>query len=317
MVKSVRWKCQVAAVDLYGLSNMEQDCLFLQKLWLQYISYSYFCTDDRRNGRSSLRNTFAFKEPCSLQNRDVVEVVRTVYGRPPPWSDLLPTIHVITPTYSRPVQKAELTRLANTLLHVPNLHWILVEDSLKQTTLVSHFLQETKLNYTHLNVETPRNYKVRGDTRDARIPRGTIQRNLALRWLRETCGVNCSQSGVVYFADDDNTYSLELFEEVNTKTLQCNLSLLKTFYFKCKSIIVTQMLVSIIRCAPPKRCQCGQWPLWVAYGTSPQRSTPEAKYMAGRQSLIHIGPLPLTWLGLQSTCSASSPNLRLISSCME
>lgn len=118
------------------------------------------------------------------------------------------------------MQKAELTRLANTLLHVPNLHWILVEDSPKQTTLVSHLLQETKLNYTHLSVETPRNYKVRGDTRDARIPRGTIQRNLALRWLRETYGVNSSQSGVVYFADDDNTYSLELFEEVQTETLQ-------------------------------------------------------------------------------------------------
>lgn len=224
-------------------------------------------------------------------------MVRKEYGRPPPWSDLLPTIHVITPTYSRPVQKAELTRLANTLLHVPNLHWILVEDSQQQTTLVRHFLQETKLNYTHLNVETPRNYKVRGDTRDARIPRGTIQRNLALRWLRETYGVNCSQSGVVYFADDDNTYSLELFEEVKTETLQCNLYL-TDFLFQMQSKI-TEILDSSIRCAPPKKCQCGQWPLWVAYGTSPQKSTPEAKYMAGRQYLIHIGPLPLTWLGLQ------------------
>lgn len=147
-----------------------------------------------------------------------MEVVRTVYGRPPPWSEVLPSIHVITPTYSRPVQKAELTRLANTLMHVPNLHWILVEDSQRRTTLVSQFLKDTKLNYTHLNVETPRNYKVRGDTRDTRIPRGTIQRNLALQWLRETYGVNCSQSGVVYFADDDNTYSLELFEEVKKKS---------------------------------------------------------------------------------------------------
>uniref|UniRef100_A0A665W590 Galactosylgalactosylxylosylprotein 3-beta-glucuronosyltransferase n=1 Tax=Echeneis naucrates TaxID=173247 RepID=A0A665W590_ECHNA len=151
-------------------------------------------------------------------NRDIVEVVRTeyVYSRPPPWSDYLSTIHVITPTYSRPVQKAELTRLANTLLHVPNLHWILVEDSQRRTSLVSRLLLETGLNYTHLNVETPRNYKVRGDTRDPRIPRGTIQRNLALRWLRETFRVNNSQSGIVYFADDDNTYSLELFEEMRS-----------------------------------------------------------------------------------------------------
>jgi len=41
----------------------------------------------------------------------------------------LPVIYVITPTYARAVQKADLTRLANTLLLVPSLHWIVVEDS--------------------------------------------------------------------------------------------------------------------------------------------------------------------------------------------
>ncbi|GAA6072896.1 galactosylgalactosylxylosylprotein 3-beta-glucuronosyltransferase 1 isoform X1 [Tachysurus ichikawai] len=156
------------------------------------------------------------KEFCS-SDKDIVEVVRTeyVYTRPPPWSDALPTIHVITPTYSRPVQKAELTRLANTFLHVPNLHWILVEDAQRRTPLVTRLLRETGLNYTHLNVETPRNYKLRGDARDPRIPRGTMQRNLALRWLRETFSPNSTQTGIVYFGDDDNTYSLELFEEVS------------------------------------------------------------------------------------------------------
>ncbi|KYO38982.1 galactosylgalactosylxylosylprotein 3-beta-glucuronosyltransferase 1 isoform B [Alligator mississippiensis] len=131
------------------------------------------------------------KEYC-LSDRDIVEVVRT----------------------DRPVQKAELTRLANTLLHVPNLHWILVEDSQRRTPLITRLLRDTGLNYTHLNVETPRNYKLRGDMRDPRIPRGTMQRNLALRWLRETFNKNNSQPGIVYFADDDNTYSLELFEEM-------------------------------------------------------------------------------------------------------
>jgi len=157
-----------------------------------------------------------------------VEVVRTeyVYSRPPPWSDILPSIHVITPTYTRPVQKAELTRLANTLLHVSNLHWILVEDSNRRTALVSRLLQDTGINYTHLNVETPMNYKVRGDARNPRVPRGTLQRNLALRWLRETLGVNNSQPGVVYFADDDNTYSLELFEEVGGLISKQNLLIL-------------------------------------------------------------------------------------------
>ncbi|XP_076846112.1 galactosylgalactosylxylosylprotein 3-beta-glucuronosyltransferase 1 isoform X1 [Brachyhypopomus gauderio] len=171
--------------------------------------------DDGPEGRHEAGPATDSKEYCS-PDKDIVEVVRTeyVYTRPPPWSDVLPTIHVITPTYSRPVQKAELTRLANTFLHVPNLHWILVEDSQRRTPLVTRLLRETGLNYTHLNVETPRNYKLRGDVRDPRIPRGTMQRNLALRWLRETFSPNNSQAGIVYFADDDNTYSLELFEEM-------------------------------------------------------------------------------------------------------
>uniref|UniRef100_A0A452F094 Galactosylgalactosylxylosylprotein 3-beta-glucuronosyltransferase n=1 Tax=Capra hircus TaxID=9925 RepID=A0A452F094_CAPHI len=157
------------------------------------------------------------REYC-MSDRDIVEVVRTeyVYTRPPPWSDTLPTIHVVTPTYSRPVQKAELTRLANTLLHVPNLHWLVVEDAPRRTPLTARLLRDTGLNYTHLHVETPRNYKLRGDARDPRIPRGTMQRNLALRWLREAFPRNSSQPGVVYFADDDNTYSLELFEEMRS-----------------------------------------------------------------------------------------------------
>uniref|UniRef100_A0A2K5U331 Galactosylgalactosylxylosylprotein 3-beta-glucuronosyltransferase n=1 Tax=Macaca fascicularis TaxID=9541 RepID=A0A2K5U331_MACFA len=121
--------------------------------------------------------------------------------RPPPWSDTLPTIHVVTPTYSRPVQKAELTRMANTLLHVPNLHWLVVEDAAR-TPLTA--LRDTGLNYTHLHVETPATTSCEGD------------RNLALRWLRETFPRNSSQPGVVYFADDDNTYSLELFEEMRS-----------------------------------------------------------------------------------------------------
>ncbi|KAF6112844.1 beta-1,3-glucuronyltransferase 2 [Phyllostomus discolor] len=48
----------------------------------------------------------------------------------------LPTIYAITPTYSRPVQKAELTRLANTFRQVAQLHWILVEDAVARTELM-------------------------------------------------------------------------------------------------------------------------------------------------------------------------------------
>ena len=43
--------------------------------------------------------------------------------------------------------------------------------------------------------------------------RGVDQRNTALQWLRENYSPG-DIHGIVYFADDDNTYSLRLFEEV-------------------------------------------------------------------------------------------------------
>ena len=53
------------------------------------------------------------------------------------------------------------------------------------------------------------------------ILRGVLQRNAGLQWLRDTYSSSLEgQDGVVYFADDDNTYSDELFREMrNTKTV--------------------------------------------------------------------------------------------------
>ncbi|XP_074751952.1 galactosylgalactosylxylosylprotein 3-beta-glucuronosyltransferase 2 isoform X2 [Athene noctua] len=64
---------------------------------------------------------------------------RAAAGRSPPGrrpEAALPTIYAITPTYSRPVQKAELTRLANTFRQVARLHWILVEDAAARSELM-------------------------------------------------------------------------------------------------------------------------------------------------------------------------------------
>ncbi|XP_040216712.1 galactosylgalactosylxylosylprotein 3-beta-glucuronosyltransferase 1-like [Rana temporaria] len=117
----------------------------------------------------------------------------------------IPTIFLITPTYARPVQKAELTRLSQTFRQVPALHWIVVEDAPRKTRLVTNFLQNSGIPYTHLCAQTRK-----GVTK----ARGTFQRNLGLSWLRETFYPEDAPEGVVYFADDDNTYSLEIFEEM-------------------------------------------------------------------------------------------------------
>lgn len=45
-------------------------------------------------------------------------------------------------------------------------------------------------------------------------PRGVLQRNRALTWLRENLSAD-SDRGVIYFADDDNAYSLEIFNQVH------------------------------------------------------------------------------------------------------
>lgn len=41
-------------------------------------------------------------------------------------------------------------------------------------------------------------------------PRGVSNRNRGLEWIRAN-----ATDGVLYFADDDNSYDLEIFEEVN------------------------------------------------------------------------------------------------------
>lgn len=46
--------------------------------------------------------------------------------------------------------------------------------------------------------------------------RGVEQRNAGLEWLRKNLNEEYQLNGVVFFMDDDNTYSLQIFEEVFT-----------------------------------------------------------------------------------------------------
>ncbi|XP_078358751.1 galactosylgalactosylxylosylprotein 3-beta-glucuronosyltransferase 3-like isoform X2 [Oculina patagonica] len=124
----------------------------------------------------------------------------------------VPTIYVITPTYKRLTQKADLTRLSQTFLHVPKLHWILVEDSEEKTDLVIRFLENCGISYTHLAVRTPKQLITKeGDPRWLKA-RGVEQRNLGLKWIKQN--FRHDMKGVVYFGDDDNTYDLRIFEQM-------------------------------------------------------------------------------------------------------
>jgi len=123
----------------------------------------------------------------------------------------LPWIYAITPTYARFTQKADLVRLVQTLLHVSNLHWIIVEDAMTPSTLVANLLKESGMSYTHLNIRTPT--VMQKSSRHKKPHRGVAQRNHALQWLRDNVDAQ-KTPGVVYFMDDDNTYHRKIFDEM-------------------------------------------------------------------------------------------------------
>uniref|UniRef100_A0A1A9X4L1 Galactosylgalactosylxylosylprotein 3-beta-glucuronosyltransferase n=1 Tax=Glossina brevipalpis TaxID=37001 RepID=A0A1A9X4L1_9MUSC len=127
----------------------------------------------------------------------------------------LPKIYAITPTYARPQQKAELTRLCHIFMLVPNLHWIIVEDSNNSTQLVRNLLERSGLTQrsTMLHMKTPAAFKLQNKDPNWIKPRGVEQRNLALNWVRTNADPD--KHSIVYFMDDDNAYSVELFVEMS------------------------------------------------------------------------------------------------------
>ncbi|EFO92239.1 hypothetical protein CRE_11136 [Caenorhabditis remanei] len=123
-------------------------------------------------------------------------------------------IIVVTPTYKRMTRIPDMLRMANTLSHVKDLHWIVVEDGNRTIPAVEEILKRSNLPYTYMAHKTAVGYP----------RRGWYQRTMALKFIRS----NTSQilgkeheEGVVYFGDDDNSYDIRLFTEYirNVKTL--------------------------------------------------------------------------------------------------
>ena len=107
---------------------------------------------------------------------------------------------IVTPTHARPFQAYYLNRLAHTLKQVPPpLLWIVVEMK-SQSSETSDILMRTGVMYRHLMCN-----KNLTDIKD----RGVHLRNTALSHI-ETHRLD----GTVYFADDDNIYSIDLFEQI-------------------------------------------------------------------------------------------------------
>ena len=134
------------------------------------------------------------------------------------------TIFVITPTFSRLTQKADLTGLSQTLSLVNNLVWIVVEDSDTQSELVSLVLSRSLVKTVQLTMQTPDKMVISRHSWWYLIfplpHRGIEQRNTGLEWLRHNYKLYSKHgcNGVVYFADDDNRYDVQIFNIVSWKT---------------------------------------------------------------------------------------------------
>ncbi|KAI6242806.1 Galactosylgalactosylxylosylprotein 3-beta-glucuronosyltransferase [Aphelenchoides fujianensis] len=80
----------------------------------------------------------------------------------------LPTIFFITPTKRRPAQKADLIRL----------------DAERPSPAIDEILARTRLKSVHLTAATPEDKRLGDHDPNWRLPRGVVQRNTALDWIR-------------------------------------------------------------------------------------------------------------------------------------
>ena len=107
---------------------------------------------------------------------------------------------IVTPTFTHPFQAHSLHRLAQTLKLVPPpMLWIVVEMT-SQSEETAEILRSSRIMYRHLICKSNLT-----DTSH----RSILQRNVALTHI-ETHRLD----GIVYFADDDNIYSVELFQQM-------------------------------------------------------------------------------------------------------
>ena len=73
--------------------------------------------------------------------------------------------------------------------------------------------QEKRISNHEIVGPMPQIQKEKPD-QDGNFPRGVSNRNAGLEFVLRHVQTTGDTSGVIYFADDDNTYSSKLFEEV-------------------------------------------------------------------------------------------------------
>lgn len=159
-----------------------------------------------RNGtvdNDGIKNNATLESQAEVHElRDVLSDDYSANQSLPQDSDLVSRklIIVVTPTYAQLFQAYYLNRLAHTLRMVqPPLLWIVVEMT-SQSEETADVLRRTGVMYRHLVCK-----KNLTDVKDTRVH----QRNVALSHIE-----NHHLDGIVYFADENNIYLTDLFEEL-------------------------------------------------------------------------------------------------------
>lgn len=93
------------------------------------------------------------------------------------------------------------------------LTFIIIDLVISLYRKLEDFLKRCGVPFTLLAVKTPSGRALPPGQPRWRYARGVDQRNRGLQWLRENFKLG-QHEGVVYIADDDNTYSIRLFDEV-------------------------------------------------------------------------------------------------------
>jgi len=102
----------------------------------------------------------------------------------------------ITPTHARPQRLDYIKRCIVAFQGLASFKWLVIEDGNQCDPEVQKILKASGINFIYLHHGPTRNY-------------GNRQRNHALQYIRDK-----QLKGVVYLADDDNSYSPKLFDEL-------------------------------------------------------------------------------------------------------
>lgn len=139
-----------------------------------------------------------------------IQVLLCVFNAPSAYTTMIetsrldnPWVIVVTPTYTNPSQRLDLTRLAATLQPISKLHWIIVENRDDITEAVSGVIAGHPgiAKVSHFAHPTPPDMDKRGHH----------QRNAAIEFILSMYSE--FDRAVVSFSDDDNAYDARLFED--------------------------------------------------------------------------------------------------------